>query len=180
MFFIDSSIKTSLLQKTLKRGSLVASIGAFILLFGGVFIPADTLKILGFPIFMLSFFLIAVGLVPYRKLRRLELNPNRIILEDNRYIQFCSQGKKKFSLPINSIESMKYVEKNNEYGIGIKLKTPIPEKIILYNSSFSIVSMQKKSQNRFDVDLFLPYFSKRSFERFQQEIASDIESRGDD
>jgi hypothetical protein len=62
----------------------------------------------------------------------------------------------------------------SEYGIGILLKDPIPEKILIHDTTFNIDKFQENSLVNYKSDLYFPYFSKRSFQELQNFQTSPI------
>jgi hypothetical protein len=147
---IRTHITPGLLRFALFRGTLMGGIGAAILLFSGIFLPPALLQGWGFFLFMLSIGLIAWGLIPYRRLKRLETNPNRLILDSEGAIHFLAKGKVLQSIPREAVKSLRWVEKRPTgwfstglpaYGIEISL----PQKEHSY---------------------FFPYFGKAASEKF--------------
>lgn len=145
---IRSSIKTSLKRYTLLRGSLLAVAGASILLFAGSWLPVDVLKIWGLPLLICGGGLITLGLLPYRKLSRLETKPNEIIVSDS-CVHFVQNGKPMSAIPQKDIQRLSYLEQGRHYGICLLLKKPS------------------------GVSLFFPYFSESAFEELKDLIEKD-------
>ena len=152
---ILSSISPSLLRFVLFRGTFLAGIGSAILLFAGIFLPAKRLDLWGLPFFLLAFGLIAWGLIPYRRLKRLETNPYVLLCDDKEEVHFFARGKLQLSIRRRSIKDIMWVEKKKRfwlfsspaYGIEVALHQPR------------------------NATLFFPYFSKASFEEFVIDIA---------
>lgn len=155
---LRSTIKPSLLRRVLLRGSILAILGACILLYANIFISVDELSTWGLLIVCIALTLIAIGLIPYRKLTRLERHPYEMIAAEQ--IVTLKKDNPLFSFPINSIEKIAYIEQDNSYGIGIWLKNP--EKILLHIPKFEMNRFKLKTQQHDSCDLFLPYFSERS------------------
>ncbi|NGX61748.1 MAG: hypothetical protein K940chlam9_01237 [Chlamydiae bacterium] len=121
------------------------------------------MKIWGIPLFFTGLILIAIGILPYRRLTRIQLKPHEFHY-DGQSLHYYEQGKPQLRIPQNSIESLSYVEKDELYGLLIKLKRPFQEKIAILNNRFDLESFLTKSAEKFpEGDLFLPYFSERSF-----------------
>ena len=75
---VRSCIQTSLLSFILKRGALLGGSGVLLLIFGGTFLPLEILSVWGVPLFFIGMTLVTGGLLPYRKLNRLQLRPHEI------------------------------------------------------------------------------------------------------
>jgi len=161
---LRSAIKQEFFKHLLFRGTLLAGLGAALLLFSGALIPEEKLILWGIPIFCLGFALITAGLLPYRQLKKLETAPNEIVIKDDDSFMFCHERKPTFSVPFASVEKMEYIKKGSIYGIGIFLKDNLEKKLIIYNSGFDARKYQASCKYKYGCDLFLPYFSERSFE----------------
>lgn len=160
---LRSSLSTALKRRVLFRGTALACLGATILLLSGIFIPAVTLGIWGFLIITFSAALITIGLLPYRKLTFLEVNPNKLVI-DHRMVHFLEKEKEQLSIPLSVIKKIEFFQKGELYGIGLKLEHPLSEKLIVYDPHFDLSGFQKKARQGFNFDLFFPYFTKRSYE----------------
>jgi hypothetical protein len=165
---IRSSIKSSLLRLILIRGTIIAGVGALFIFLAAAFLTVTLLNTWGFLILCLAVSLIGIGMIPYRKLTRLEKKPYEIIAEDNSKLHFKILGNPAFMIPCVSIQNMKYLEKGNIYGIAIFLKRPLTEKILINEQNFDMRKFQKNSQKKYACDLFLPYFSQRSFNELSE------------
>lgn len=113
--------------------------------------PVSVLNIWGFPLFCLSGILIVIGLLPYRRLCRLERKPYEIVAVGDTHFQFFSDGILRFTVPRAAIESVSYYESGHEYGIKLW-------------GNFDIGRYQAHSRKRYGCDLFLPYFSRYAFQ----------------
>lgn len=162
---IYSSVSPKVEKKALFKGSFIAGIGVLLLAFSGSFIKEPLLKIWGLPILILSASLITYGLLPYRRLMRLQRKPNEIILSEE-LLQYVENNKRQITLPLSLIKKASYLEDKDDYGIGIWLKSAeYSEKIIVHNPSFDLQKKVNQSEKRWKCDLFFPYFSRRSFSR---------------
>jgi hypothetical protein len=159
---LRSSIKPYLTRHILFRGTLLAGIGALFLLISGIFLPPAILTFWGFPIFLLSVGLIACGLLPYRRLKRLEVNPYILTLENGEWIHFLVKGKPVFSIPYQSIASVEWMQKKYRYGIKILLKTPLPKPLLISNKKFNYENYHLNCMKKYQCDLFFPYFSEQA------------------
>lgn len=164
---LRSSLPSSLLRDTLFRGSILAIIGLALIIYSGIFLSPSELRTWGFFLVILSFIIIALGLIPYRRLTRLELNPYKLTAVERDHLEF-QMTNQTIDIPFSAIEKMTYIQNGNIYGIGLHIK---PE--------FSILKAELKSralkyyQNRFHVDLFFPYFSQRSFHELEEWMQED-------
>lgn len=144
-----SSVHPSLLKKVLFKGFLLGLIGVLIILFSGTFLPPNILKIWGVWVFILGITLIAWGLIPYRKLSRLAAKPNQILVSKD-HLEYYSGGILKMSLLLQTIEKWDFIQQGTMYGIRIEIKS--------------------KSNDLEKEEIFLPYFSKRSFNELKEMI----------
>lgn len=145
--------------------------GIMAIIFGGIWLPQQKLTIWGIPLFVFGLSAIFAGLRPYRKLCEKETCPDELTIISNQMLEFSSNNKKRFSIPLQSISNLFYtrtlsqftwLEKADNNGIGLILKKPIPSKIHIWDQSFNMISFQKISQKEHNCDLFFPGFSQRS------------------
>ena len=158
---LRSSIRPSLMRYSLWRGAILAGIGVILLLTGGAFLPAAPMKIWGLPLFLVGIALITWGWLPYRRLRRLEMNPHRLIIEKD-WLHFSANNQTLLSIPWESVAQFKYMENGRNYGMGIELKKPLPQQIIVHAGGKGGYGMPV--WKCYGCDLFLPYFSERAME----------------
>lgn len=154
---LRSSVKPEFARKMLFRGTLLAGIGVALLAFGGAFIPASSLGQWGLILFFVALGLIAWGLIPYRRLLQLEVKPNELVI-DQKSIAVTFKRKPTLIIPISAIQEVRYLENREIYGIQICLKKDAAKKVMIQDPQFDPSSSQK-----YECDLFLPYFSKNSF-----------------
>lgn len=160
-FKIRSSIKPELFRITLKKGSLLAGAGALMLLLGGTLLPLSYLKIWGGPLFFIALGLIALGLIPYRKLTQLQLSPHTLQREGD-FLIYARKGKPLLKIPYEKVARMEYVEKEELYGIALWIKQT-REKIKILDERFDLEGFLYESKQKFGSDLFFPYFTEESF-----------------
>ena len=171
--YLSSTIRTALLNRTLKRGAWLGGGGALLIILGGTLLPLGLLKIWGIPLFCLGMACIAIGLLPYRKLTRLQLKPHAIH-SNGEELMFLRSGRPLLKIPLRSLEKMVYLEKEEAYGIGLWLKWPIVEKVKVLQPHFSYATFTEESRKSFEgCDLFLPYFSKYACQRVRDLLAPD-------
>lgn len=126
----------------------------------GALIPPPYLRIGGLPLFLLGCLLIGAGLLPYRKLTRLEVTPDTITSTDSSLL-FAKGGKKALEIPHNAIERITFLSTPSFYGWALFLKHPIEHKIKVLDPRFPLKAFLKKSCCR-NCDLFFPYFTEKS------------------
>jgi len=151
---LRSSISQTLMRSSIWRGTSLAGLGVIVLLVAGTFLPLAEMKVWGLPLFGLGIGLITWGLLPYRRMKRLETNPYTLTI-DHEWLHLAAKGRAIYSIPRESIEGIDFVEQREIYGMGISLKKPIPKKVIVH------VKLRKYG----GYDLFLPYFSRRAYEQ---------------
>lgn len=166
---VRSTIYPQIMRKTLFRGVFVGLLGILIIIYAGIAIPEKTLSVWGFPLFMLGIGLLTFGLIPYRRLTRLESKPDELIVTDSNDLEFYSKATILMHIPIESIERVEYLKKNQLYGVGVWLKRNQSSKKVVFHPNFDIAAFQKRA-DRFGADLFFPYFSERSVKELQEVI----------
>lgn len=157
-----SSIHSPLLKKALLQGSCLAGLGAFLLL-TGTFLPLGILKVWGPFIFLISLALIGWGLIPYRRLKQLETEPHEILLSNNQLL-FCWRKKPVFAIQLEGIKKAVFISSRDGYGIGVSLIDSSLRYVQICDEKFDITRFQQQSIKRYGCDLFLPYFSERTFQ----------------
>lgn len=140
------------------RGSLLAGLGASLLFFSGIFAPEKILSRWGLIIFGISMLFIGMGLIPYRRLQRLELKPDEIRVFEDRTLHYFKKGQECFALPLADIQSVEWIDKGHIYGIGLRLKKVLPD----------LEETINRSQKKVGADLFLPFFSNRAYLELQE------------
>ncbi len=155
---VRSCVTPDLKKRVLFRGTLLATIGFLPILYCGTFMPVDQLKIWGLPVLLIGGAFVTVGLLPYRRLTLLEVEPYEIEVEGDIRLHFGKSGKKLLSIQRVSIECLEWVDDGKIYGIGVKLKDPLPEKIAVHDRSLDM----KTFTSRPTYDLFFPYFSEKA------------------
>ena len=165
---LRSSVKLWLKQKVVFKGTLLASLGALLLLYVGAFMPPNILGVWGWMILLFGLWLISFGLLPYRKLCRLETQYHEIILTDHREMLVALKKNPTCSIPLSSIAHVAYLEYPQGYGIGVWLKKPTEDKVVIYDPKFLPEQSVKPVRQMAECDLFIPYFSARAFDSLQE------------
>lgn len=159
---LRSSIRPRLLHKILMRGFFIALIGGLAIVLAGAFLSATFLQMWGFLIFISSLTLIALGLLPYRRLAKLASKPNEIHVLGYEMIEYYTQGQKMALIPCKAIKKMAYLENAEMRGIGIWIDPTEKESVIL-DPAFNINGFH----HQFDCDFFFPFFSQISYEELK-------------
>lgn len=167
---IYSSIKQPLIKRALLKGSSIAFFGMLPLIYSTLYIGPGPLSYIGMALYFFGLAMIAVGMVPYRNLTFLERHPHKLALVNNEGLIYFHKGKQTLTVPLSKIEALNYFEGKETYGIAIRIKRDVPEKIIVHNPSFNVEEFQRLSQKGFGCDLFLQYFSKRSFQQIEENL----------
>lgn len=144
---MKSVIKDKLLRKALFKGTVIALCGLSFIFFAAI------KGVLSLLILSVGLILITIGLFPYKKLSKLQLEPHKLENDGEHLIFIKSGGKPLFKIDLKSIEKIEYVEKKGFYGLGVLLKRPLFEKIKVLQPRF-----QMKPFIYEGYDLFLPYF----------------------
>lgn len=165
-FILRSAIKPDLMQKTLLRGTCIAGLGIGLLAATGTFMSVSVLEQWGLFIFGASVLLIGAGLIPYKRLQKLEKNPDEIRIEGNNNLYYFRQGKNLFSFPLHLISEVNWINRKTFYGIAIELKTDegtkIPKTFI------------QQSRKRVASDLFFPFFTERAFNELKEFLKESL------
>ncbi len=164
---LHSMVKPELKKSLLLRGSVLAAMGGALLLFSGAMIPPAGLEVWGWPIVILSFGLIAVGLMPYRRLCRLESRPSKLLLTDDNEIIYLFNDRKRVTIPYEAVKKMEYLQNDGLYGVGIWIDLSASKKVVVHDPTFNYQSHQRVAKRRFGCDLFLPFFSERAFNQLK-------------
>jgi hypothetical protein len=175
---LRTSINSSLKRSVLLRGTILAVLGAVVILAGG-FISKGVLNVWGLPLYFVGIGLIAIGLIPQRKLQLLENNPNEIHIDHELIFTFRTKGKPVFSIPLASIRKIEFMERDTIYVLALWFVQPPIHNIILFNSAINLKNLHADSKKKFSCDLFLAYFSKRSLQKlfdFVEVEAQKLES----
>lgn len=135
-----TSIKPRLLKRKVIIGTILAVFGTALLLYGTLFLSVEEMQRWGWLLFFSFIILISLGLIPYRRLSRLEKQPNKITLTDRNTFIYRT-----LEVPLNAIEKAEYYETSDKYGIKIWLK------------------------DRSEA-IFLPYFTERSFAQLKENL----------
>lgn len=170
MIKLYSSIKPQILKRTLFKGTIMGLVGVSIL-FLSLFLPLSILKVCGLPLFLVSFMLIGGGMIPYKRLTKLEKQPHEIECNDLELL-FSKGGRAFFRLMLDKIQGIEFIETEEIYGIGIKLKKSSEGCLTLLTTHAHFATHTTTMKNHVpELDLFLPHFTYRSFHHLQEYIS---------
>ena len=93
-------------------------VGLFVLIYGAGLVTPNSIYFFGIPILLIGAFLIMAGLIPIRRLNRLEIHPHELIVTKNQ-MYYIVEGIQKVSIPLNTIKDIRYIEENRRYGIAV-------------------------------------------------------------
>lgn len=170
---IRTTVMPALTKHVLIKGFCIASIGIFGLLAGGIFLPPSILHQWGWAIFFISIGFITLGLLPYRRLVRLQMKPNELSIFDADQMTFISRGSKKLTVPLQSISKMAYIDHPLNYGIALWLKHPTPIPVIVHESPKQAEKMRKKGKEIENADLFFSHFNRHAYDELIGWIAEE-------
>lgn len=163
---ITTTVSSKVLKDALFKGSALAILGILTLTAAAIFLPAARLQESGSLIFFISILLIAVGLIPYRQLSRLQLNPSRLSF-DSEEIHYFQRGKKILTIPLASLSNWNFIDDPFHYGMTATIqKPPYPLLTIYYPRE---VKKLRKKGAQLGADLFFPFFNRRSYEEWMRE-----------
>ena len=97
-----STVKGEVKVYLLKRALFFGLLGGLLLLGMGTFAREEILSVWGLPSFALGIFLIAFGMIPYRKFTKLETHPHQILF-DREALTFISNKGNNMTVPYKEI-----------------------------------------------------------------------------
>lgn len=153
-----TTIKPNLLKYYLIKSTILSIFGISVLFLGGIFLPSYLLAYFGIPILLLGGALITWGMIPYKKINRLELKPNEILLTDS-YFQYFESRKPIISIPIQQISEYDFFENDIDYGVKVYI---LNEHGIIYHTK----KLHLNRDNKGEYFIF-PYFPLRAFTRLK-------------
>lgn len=120
-----SVVKGEVKKRLMIRGLLFATVGGLLLLGMGIFAKLEFLSLWGIPSFALGIFLIAFGIIPYRKITKLEIHPHQILF-DREALTFISNKGSNATIPYREITKIRYFEGKIRYGIWLERQNNAP------------------------------------------------------
>lgn len=130
------------------------SLAGMALLFGGSLILQESFALWQRVLpFFGALFCIYFGQRGYRRICKLETNPDRLLIW-NGVLSYASYGKWAFSIPTQDIDRLHYFP---HQGIGFYLKQPIDAQIQVLDPRFPLASFLIRAKQR-GCDLFFAHF----------------------
>jgi hypothetical protein len=168
-----TSIQSDFKRRILLRASVLGGIGALLLVGGGAFIPPAQLALWGVPLVLLAIILIAGGMVPYRRLCKLELSPDRLEVTD--VLLLFRKERLALTIPFEAIESLSFVQTSSYYGVRIGLK-PHPAQKLRIHLPLGNAALRRGGGKKGEIhwDLFLPFFSRESVLQLQTRLQNVV------
>ena len=165
-----TAITSTFKRQCVLRASLGGGLGVMILVGAGSFLPLQFLESWGLPLFFASLGLITWSMLPYKQLVQLENKPDELWLNTKGDIVYAKKGIPTFTVPQNSLEKMFFIQKTNEYGICLSIKQHPREKVRIHNPNFDYATINHKNLRKYGCDIFLPFFSERTFKDLQDTL----------
>jgi hypothetical protein len=160
-----STIKPTLLRATLFRGTIFASLGVLLLIIVTTYFSVEVMMSWGVLFLFVGGGLMVYGLIPYRRLNKMEDDPSELILIDDEYLQLMTFGKQQYTIPLKMIQKTEYIDKGNDYGIAIWFVQDTDHKVIVHNQRMNMAHHLKICKKQYGCDLFIPYFGRRAYTR---------------
>ena len=153
---VYSSISSEIKKLKLKKGLLFSLPAIILLITFGTFASLDLVVQYGRIIFFVSITLIAIGMIPYRRITRLESTPHILSIEDDT-LDFKYLGKFSVLIPLREIKSISFFRKKQFFGLALTLHSLKN----VQSKNFAMRQYQKKCRRQLSCDLFLPYFPEK-------------------
>lgn len=165
---IKTSISPPFMRHTLFLGMIFASIGILGLILASIYIDLADMQRWGWIVFLICLGLITIGMLPYRRLVRLQMNPNELHMVDPSNLQYYSKGQSLLTLPLNSIAKVDYIDRKTIYGIAVWLKPPPNDPVIVHQCRHVVDALRQQGQKLAGANLFFPYFNQRAFQELAE------------
>lgn len=160
---IQSTIDATTLKKSLFQGTSISALGALLFIVPTLFLSIPYLSRWGLYLFTISFFLIAIGMLPYKRLLKLQITPH--------VIEFLPEGialwwkqKKICFISFSHLASIVYQADKKIPGIQLHI-TGIDH---YYCHKKIVDRWQQKMQKKYRCDFFIPYISQKSYFKAQK------------
>lgn len=115
-----SNIEPRLKRYLIRRSSLFALPGFFLLLYMGIFLSTSALQSWGLWGFAAGFSLISMGMIPYRRVIGLETKPHHLAITDKE-LRFTHARKGEVVFPFKNMTKMDFIQRRGFYGIRLHL-----------------------------------------------------------
>ena len=123
------------------------------------FLSLQTLSTWGLPLLLIGGAFITYGLLPYRRLMRLENNPYQIIISESEQLIFFMDKHPLLKIPLKDIEEIAFLDDDHRYGIGLWLKKPLSNDLEYLSPNQTFEQYRTHCQKEYFCDVFFPYFS---------------------
>ncbi len=169
---LRSVIRSSILEQHLLQGSCIAFVGVAVLFFTYY----DLLPIIDgwASIFMwIGFGLIAIGLIPYKKLTRLEVNPY-LVYVDSQELSLIFRQKCLMKLPLHLIRDVSHFETNKLFGMAISFENkdiysvPVPR--VIEKATKKAMALQSQPSCPNHKTIVIPYLTETSTREFSSHL----------
>jgi hypothetical protein len=164
---LNSTIHSSIKKATLIKGTIYGAAGMSLWLYGGIFLSPSVLATWGWVLLLLGGVFITLGLLPYRQLSYLENTPHQVKVDSLNELYFALHGRILFKVSLEKVDGMAYLDDDKHYGIGLWI-APTSKDITALHYSLDLPLYVEENQKKYFCDLFLPYFSKRSYYELEE------------
>jgi hypothetical protein len=161
---LRTSVASKLKKRKLYSGTLLAFFGVSILVGLGAMTPPDLLAEWGWLIYLVSLGMIAIGLIPYRHLCRLETSPYELHAVGLESLEYFQNKQKILTVPKSAILNYAYLESEDGKDNGIAFWLTKESQIKVHHATFDAAAFRRNSRETQQADLFFPYFSRRAYE----------------
>lgn len=165
---IKTTVSSKILKKSLFQGSLVAVLGLSFFFYGALHLSVDTLEKWGLLLWGAGFLCITLGLLPYKKLLKFQLEPDRLIISEGDTLDYYVKEKKILSIPLSSIQSLHYIDAPL-YGIALLTHENSVKNIRVYHGLKKAKQIRKEGK-LYHASLFFPYFNRYAFQKLLEEL----------
>jgi hypothetical protein len=163
---IRTTLSDFLMKRKLFTGFIIAFLGVIGMVSAGIYLPEPIMAKWGLIIYLLGFGLITLGLLPYRKLSRLQSKPNEIRISDHQ-LEFWAKDQCRLIIPLNSVKNITFNEIEGKGEINLYLNQWEP----IYNrdlTKFNVLTDKKNAR------IQLLYFSQRSYNELKNELNNSL------
>lgn len=117
-----TSISPAHKRKVLFRGTLFAIIGLMPMLYASLFLDVKALSAWGWLNFVWGIGWIAAGMIPYKRLSKLERTPNKIVLSQDGSFRYCVGDAPVLNLKAEAISDVSFTEQRGAGGATVVTK----------------------------------------------------------
>lgn len=167
---IYSSIQPKLMKRSLFLGTGIAALGLLPICAAFLYLPPEKLSSWGLIAFCLGIGLIGIGMLPYRRLCRLERHPHKLTLKGEESLIYSIGDKHVLCIPLSLISRLRYCENGRNYGIGLDLKPNGPGCASLRGCSLEAARHLKSGSKQWGCTFFFPFFTRRAADTLNKHI----------